>query len=153
MDYLYSICFQCDILSVVIQLIIRNPMAQAHTSLHSPYSTSVHPSTIVASHLQTAHIGIRSGWWALAKALVPSVMLLPAGRGRAEEKQNRTSSDLSGEQPLSSSVALRGKRSKGSTVSLLLSPLLCPRPALLSLGCVLLSNTPPFLCEYESNAD
>lgn len=39
-----------------------------------------------------------------AKTLVPSVMLLPAGRGRRRKKQNRTSSEVSGEQPRSSSL-------------------------------------------------
>lgn len=58
----------------------------------------------VSSHLWTAHIGTRADCPTLAIALVPSMMLLPAGRGRAEEKQNRTSSDLSGESAISFSL-------------------------------------------------
>lgn len=88
----------------------------------------------------------------LAKDLVPSVMLLPAGRGRAEKKQNRTSSDLSGEQLQSSSLPLGGKRTRGSGLSVLLSPLLCPGPALLSVGHMLLSNTPLFPCDINQLA-
>lgn len=80
----------------------------------------------------------------LAKVLVPSMMLLPAGRGRAEEKAKQDIfRSVRGAAPLLLS-ALRGKRTKGSALSLLLSPLFCPRPALLSLGCVLPSTTPPF---------
>lgn len=87
----------------------------------------------------------------LAKDLVPSVMLLPAGRGRAGKKQNRTSSDLSGEQLQSSSLPWGGKRTRGSGLCVLLSPLPCPGPALLSVGHVLLSNTPLFPPDIESN--
>lgn len=57
----------------------------------------------------------------LAKDLVPSVMLLPAGRGRAEKKQNRTSSDLSGEQLQSSSLPL-GENAPEEAVSLSFYP-------------------------------
>ena len=49
--------------------------------------------------------------------------------------------------------ALRGKSTKGRTLSLLLSPLFWPRPALPSLGRVLPSSTPLFLCESGSGAD
>lgn len=86
----------------------------------------------------------------LPRILVPSVMLLPAGRGRAEKKQNRTSSDVRGAAPVLLS-ALGGKRTRGSGLALLLSPLLCPGPALLSVGHVLLYNTPLFPPDIESN--
>lgn len=116
--------------------------------------TSVCCSILASLNLYTAHIS-RHEQPQIAEALVPSVMLLPAGRGRAEEKQNRTSSDLSGEQPLSSSSALGGKtHQRKRSRPLLLSPLFCPGPALLSLGHVLLfASTPPFLHHSELNSD
>lgn len=74
---------------------------------------------------------------------VPSVMLLPAGRGRAEEKQNRTSSDLSGEQPLSSFLPLGENEPKEA---LALPPFI---PPLLPSPCSALPGTcSPF--EYSS---
>lgn len=59
-------------------------------------------------------------------------------RGKAKQDIFRS---VRGADPLLLS-ALGGKRTKGSALSLLLSPLFCPRPALLSLGRVLPSNTP-----------
>lgn len=47
--------------------------------------------------------------------------------------------------------ALGGKRSRGSGLAVLLSPLLCPGPALLSVGHVLLYNTPFSPHDIESN--
>lgn len=47
--------------------------------------------------------------------------------------------------------ALGGKGTRGSGLAVLLSPLLCPGPALLSVGHVLLHNTPPFPPDIESN--
>lgn len=47
--------------------------------------------------------------------------------------------------------ALGGKSTRGSGLAVLLSPLLCPGPALLSVGHVLLYNTPLFLHDIESN--
>lgn len=107
--------------------------------------------TVLYLHGWTAHISTTSEWPVLAKALVPSVVLLPAGRGRAGEKQNRTSSDLSGEQPHSSFLPSGDRAPKEAPLSLLLSPLRCPRPALLSLGHILPPNTPLFLCDTESS--
>lgn len=57
----------------------------------------------------------------LAKDLVPSVTLLPAGRGRGEKKQNRTSSDVSGEQLQPSSLPL-GENAAEEAVSLSFYP-------------------------------
>lgn len=93
-----------------------------------------------------------SGAPRLAEDSVPSVMLLPAGRGRAEEKQNRTSSDVSGEQLQASARPWGGEGSRGSGLCVLLSPLRCPGPALLSVGHVLLSNTPLLPPDIGSNA-
>ncbi len=69
-------------------------------------------------------------------------------RGKAKQDIFRS---VRGAGPLLLS-ALRGKRSKGSAVALLLSPLFCPLPALLSLGRGVPSNTPLFPCDTESNS-
>lgn len=47
--------------------------------------------------------------------------------------------------------ALGGQRTRGSGLAVLLSPLLCPGPALLSVGHVLLYNTPLFPHDIKSN--
>lgn len=70
-------------------------------------------------------------------------------RGKAKQDIFRS---IRGAAPLLLS-ALGGKRTKGSALSLLLSPLFCPGPALPSLGRVLPCNTPLFLRETESNSD
>lgn len=70
-------------------------------------------------------------------------------RGKAKQDIFRS---VRGAAPLLPS-ALRGQRTKGSALSLLLSPLFCTRLAPLSLGCALPSDTPLFLRESESNSD
>lgn len=105
----------------------RHTMAQLPTALlkHLPHLACL--SIIVPLHL----LGRDASAPELAEPLVPSMMLLPVGRGRAERKQNRTSSDLSGEQPLSSFLPSGRKAPKEAlslSPSLLLSRRALPWP-------------------------
>ena len=68
-------------------------------------------------------------------------------RGKAKQDIFRS---VRGAAPLLLLSALGGKRTKGSALSLLLSPLFWPCPALPSL---LPSSTPLFLHDSESNSD
>lgn len=107
--------------------------------------------SVAPLHLYAAHINRRSGWWGLAKALAPSVSLLPAGRGRAKEKQNRTSSDPLGEQPHSSSLP-SGENAPKEALSLPpFIPLFLPWPCSAPL-CVLWDSSSPLILSSGTQA-